>query len=391
MRCSNRSPASKAAPGGAPGWRSEDGDRLPPAIGRSRGGNTGGNRTIACNRYRFSVRQVILILSVAARLAANLAGCSETIRCGVDKVDGFMKNRNNKVGRNAPCPCGSGRKYKKCCSGKPDDAPGRLAETYARKYRIRLKDAKAVDGIRAAGRLAIETLNLVERQLQAGMSTNDINTIVHDHTLARGAVPAPLNYKGFPKSVCTSVNDVICHGIPGPQILGEGDIVNVDVTPILNGYYADVNKTFCIGSPGEEARKIVTVALNCLKAGMAAVRPGNTLGDIGWAIQQLAEGSGCSVVREFVGHGVGFDFHEPPQVLHYGERGDGIRLVPGMVFTIEPMINLGGRELRILGDDWTAVTADGSLSAQFEQTVLVTDSGCESLTPFDFDSALPGP
>jgi methionyl aminopeptidase len=179
------------------------------------------------------------------------------------------------------------------------------------------------------------------------------------------------------------VNEVICHGIPGERILKDGDIVNVDVTPILNGYYADANKTFFVGTPGSKAQKIVEAARESLKRGMSAIKPGNTIGDIGWAIQEYAESRGCSVVREFVGHGVGFDFHEAPQVPHFGRRGEGVTLVPGMVFTIEPMINLGARHLTILEDNWTAVTKDGSLSAQFEQTFLVTDQGFESLTPYD--------
>ena len=176
---------------------------------------------------------------------------------------------------------------------------------------------------------------------------------------------------------------MICHGIPDSRKLADGDIVNVDVTPILNGFYADANKTFFSGTPGINALKIVAVARECLRQGMAQVGPGNTTGDIGWAIQSYAESRGCSVVREFVGHGVGIGFHEPPQILHYGQKGSGVPLAPGMVFTIEPMINLGNKELRVLEDEWTAVTLDGSLSAQFEQTVLVTENGCESLTPFD--------
>jgi methionyl aminopeptidase len=215
------------------------------------------------------------------------------------------------------------------------------------------------------------------------MSTRDIDDLVHDFTVRRGAVPAPLNYRGFPRSVCVSVNEVICHGIPGDRMLEEGDIVNVDVTPILDGYYADANRSFFVGSPGSEARKIVRVARESLKKGISMVRPGNAIGDIGWAIQAYAEGEGCSVVREFVGHGVGFQFHEAPQVPHYGRKGEGIQLVPGMVFTVEPMINLGKKELKVLEDKWTAVTKDGSLSAQFEQTLLVTDTGYESMTPFD--------
>jgi len=183
--------------------------------------------------------------------------------------------------------------------------------------------------------------------------------------------------------VCISINQIICHGIPGEKVLKDGDIVNVDVTPILDGYYADASKTFFVGAPGAEARKIVSVAKESLRKGMARVRPGNTIGDIGWAIQRYAEGKGCSVVRDFVGHGVGFEFHEPPQVPHYGKKGEGLVLIPDMVFTIEPMINLGKKELDILEDNWTAVTRDGSLSAQFEQTVVVTEDGYESLTPYE--------
>jgi methionyl aminopeptidase len=293
-----------------------------------------------------------------------------------------MKNRTLKVGRNAPCPCGSGRKYKKCClgsAGKPEN----LKALYAEKYRIRLKEAADIEGIRSAGRLTLDTLGLVESEIRPGITTDDINTLVHEFTIKHGAVPAPLNYRGFPKSVCVSVNEVICHGIPGEQVLNDGDIVNVDITSILNGYYADANKTFFVGTPGPEAKKIVRVAKKCLSNGMSMVKPGSTIGHIGWAIQKHAESQGCSVVREFVGHGVGFDFHEPPQVPHFGSKGEGISLIPGMVFTIEPMINLGKKELVILKDKWTAVTKDRSLSAQFEQTILVTDHGFESLTPYD--------
>ena len=294
-----------------------------------------------------------------------------------------LKPAEIKAGRNAPCPCGSGRKYKKCCLDKPQSKPADLRDIYTSKYKIRFKKSKDIEGIRVCGRLALATLDLVQERLQAGMTTEDINTLVHEYTIKNGATPAPLNYRGFPKSVCVSVNEVICHGIPGNRVLQDGDIVNVDVTPILNGYYADVNKTFIIGTPGEDAAKIVKVARKSLKAGMSMVQPGNTIGDIGWAIQRYAEGKGCSVVREFVGHGVGFDFHEAPQVPHFGRKGEGIVLFPGMVFTIEPMINLGGRYLKILEDKWTAVTKDGSLSAQFEQTILVTENGFESLTPYD--------
>ena len=294
-----------------------------------------------------------------------------------------MKNKPNRAGRNAPCPCGSGLKYKKCCLGKTATGENDLAGEYATKYNVRLKQPQDIEAIRKAGKLVIQTLDLVEDMIRPGITTDDINTLVHDFTIQNNATPAPLNYRGFPKSVCTSINEVICHGIPSDRALVDGDIINVDVTTILNGYYADANKTFFVGTPTKDARKIVQVARECLKQGLAMVKPGNTIGDIGWAIQRYAEGKGCSVVREFVGHGVGFDFHEAPQVPHFGQRRAGLKMIPGMVFTIEPMINLGGYALRILEDKWTAITRDKSLSAQFEQTILVTENRHESLTPFD--------
>jgi len=260
--------------------------------------------------------------------------------------------------------------------------PESIETFYNKQYAIRLKKDKDIQYLRRAGRLVLDTLDLVESKIRPGLTTDEINSIVHDFTIQNNAIPAPLNYKGFPKSVCTSVNEVICHGIPGQRVLQDGDIVNVDVTSILDGYFADANKTFFVGIPGEDAKKIVNVARLSLKEALAMVKPGNRIGDIGWAIQRYAEDRGCSVVREFVGHGVGFEFHEPPQVPHFGRKGEGIELVPGMVFTIEPMINLGDYRLRILDDKWTAITEDGCLSAQFEQTILVTDDGYESLTPY---------
>ena len=288
-----------------------------------------------------------------------------------------------KVGRNDPCPCGSGLKYKKCCLAKESTVSRDPGALYAQRYKIRLKEEVDIEGIRKAGQLVLATFAQIEDQIRPGIKTNEINTIVHEFTIKNGAQPAPLNYRGFPKSVCVSVNEEVCHGIPGKRVLQDGDIVNIDITTILNGYYADANQTFFVGTPDSEARKIVAVARECLKRGISMVKPGNTVGDIGWAIQTYAEDQGCSVVRDFVGHGVGFEFHEPPQIPHFGQKEQGIRLIPGMVFTIEPMINLGGKELRILADDWTAVTRDGSLSAQFEQTILVTQNGYESLTPYD--------
>jgi methionyl aminopeptidase len=291
-----------------------------------------------------------------------------------------MKNKNLKVGRNDPCPCGSGKKFKNCCRNQKAEVS--IKDEYKKRYDIIVKTPEQVAGIRKCAELLLSIMDGVEKMIRPGLKTDDINTYVHEETIRAGAVPAPLNYRGFPKSVCVSVNDVICHGIPGERVLADGDIVNVDITPILDGFYADANKTFFVGTPGPDAIKIVKVAAESLRRGIEAVAPGATLGDIGHAIQSYAEAQGCSVVREFVGHGVGIDFHEQPQVLHFGRPGKGVSLVPGMVFTIEPMVNLGKKELHVLEDRWTAVTNDGSLSAQFEQTILVTDKGYESLTPY---------
>jgi methionyl aminopeptidase len=294
-------------------------------------------------------------------------------------------SKKMKARRNDPCPCGSGRKYKNCCLNKKEAEPENIKDMYLKKYKIKLKEKADIEAIRKAGRLVMETFDQVRPNIKPGMTTDEINTLVHDFTVKNQATPAPLNYNGFPKSVCVSVNEVICHGIPGERVLEDGDIVNVDITSILNGYYADANQTYFVGTPSEDAQKIVNVARECLRLGMEQVKPGNTLGDIGWAIQHHAESQRCSVVREFVGHGVGFEFHEAPQVLHYGKKRQGVILAPGMVFTIEPMINLGKKDLYILEDGWTAVTRDGSLSAQFEQTLVVTEDGFESLTPFDLN------
>jgi methionyl aminopeptidase len=246
---------------------------------------------------------------------------------------------------------------------------------------IDIKSPKEVDAMRAASLMAAETLCLVGEKLRVGMSTEEINTLVHEDTLKRGARPAPLNYRGFPKSVCTSINEVVCHGIPGPQILKDGDIINVDITTIYGGYYGDTSATFYIGTPSAEARKVVEIARKSLELGIAEVKDGARLGDIGAAIQQYVEANGCSVVRDFVGHGIGRRFHEDPQVKHYGRRGTGERLKTGMTFTIEPMVNIGRFEVVVDPDDkWTVTTVDGALSAQFEHTIAVTKTGCEVLT-----------
>ena len=257
-----------------------------------------------------------------------------------------------------------------------------VAEEYWKRYRIRIKDKEAVDGIARAGDLVVRTLDMIANHVRAGATTDDLNTLIHEFTLEHGAVPAPLGYRGFPKSACVSVNDEVCHGIPGPRELRDGDIVNVDVTSIVDGWFADANRTYLVGEVSPEAKRLVDVTRQCLQRAIALVRPGATLGDIGHAIQSHAEGAGYSVVRELVGHGVGHAFHEQPQVNHTGRPGLGVVLVPGMVFTIEPMINQGEMAIKRLADEWTVVTADGSLSAQFEQTVLVTEKGVRSLTPY---------
>jgi len=261
-------------------------------------------------------------------------------------------------------------------------SPASLAEEYWKRFRIRLKDKAAVAGIARAGELVVRTLDMVAPHVRPGVATAELDRLVHEFTLENGAVPAPLGYRGFPRSCCVSVNNEVCHGIPGPRVLVEGDIVNIDVTSILDGWFADANLTFAVGTISPAVRRLVEVTAQCLARGMAAVRPGGTLGDVGHAIQSHAEQAGYSVVRELVGHGVGHAFHEQPQVNHTGRAGHGVVLVPGMVFTIEPMINQGGMAINRLADGWTVVTADGSLSAQFEQTVLVTENGVRSLTPY---------
>ncbi|MCJ2542700.1 type I methionyl aminopeptidase [Thermostichus vulcanus] len=244
-----------------------------------------------------------------------------------------------------------------------------------------LLSSRELEKMRRACQLAAELLNHLEPMVQPGVTTQELNDEAERWTQAHGAKSAPLGYHGFPKSICTSVNHVVCHGIPSPkQILREGDIINIDVTPILGGYHGDTSKTYFVGQPSERARRLVEVTEECLRRGIAAVKPGGRVGDIGAAIQEYAESQGYSVVRDFVGHGVGRQFHTAPQIPHYGQAGQGEKLRPGMVFTIEPMINEGTWEVKVLADKWTAVTLDGKLSAQFEHTVAVTETGVEILT-----------
>ncbi|MGE5660521.1 MAG: type I methionyl aminopeptidase [Actinomycetota bacterium] len=244
-----------------------------------------------------------------------------------------------------------------------------------------LLSSRELDKMRKAGRLAAELLNHLEPMVKPGVSTLEINDEAERWTQAHGAKSAPLGYKGFPKSICTSVNEVVCHGIPNPrQILKEGDIINIDVTPLVDGYHGDASKTFIVGNASPVAKKLVEVTEECLRRGIAEVKPGARIGDIGAAIQEYAEAEGFSVVRNFAGHGVHRVFHTAPEILHYGKRGTGMRLRPGMVFTIEPMINEGVWEVEIMKDGWTALTKDRKLSAQFEHTLAVTESGVEILT-----------
>jgi len=246
---------------------------------------------------------------------------------------------------------------------------------------IVLLSNRELDKMRKAGSLAAELLNHLEPMVQPGVSTLQLNDEGERWTQAHGAKSAPLGYHGFPKSICTSVNEVVCHGIPNAkQILKEGDIINIDVTLIVDGYHGDTSKTFFVGTPSPIAKKLVEVTEECLRKGIAEVKPDARIGDIGAAIQEYAEPQGFSVVRNFVGHGVSNVFHTAPEIPHYGKRGKGRRLRPGMVFTIEPMINEGTWEVEVLSDKWTALTRDRRLSAQFEHTVAVTKDGVEILT-----------
>ena len=283
------------------------------------------------------------------------------------------------LNRNDECWCGSKQKYKKCHMDFDQKLQSLKMKGYVVPSRDIIKNKEQIEGIKASAKINNAALDLVAEKIKAGMSTEDINKIVHDYTISQGAIPAPLNYGGFPKSVCTSINDEICHGIPGEDIiLKDGDIINVDVSTIYNGYFSDASRMFMIGNVHEEHRRLVNVAKECLERGVAAVKPWGFLGDIGAAIQELADENGYSVVRDFGGHGVGLQFHEDPFVAHVGKKGTGMVLVPGMVFTIEPMINAGDYDLFVDEDnDWTALTEDGSYSAQWEHTVLVTEDGVE--------------
>ncbi len=246
---------------------------------------------------------------------------------------------------------------------------------------VTIKNPQEIEKMRVAGRLAAEVLEMIAPHVQPGVTTDQLDRICHDHIVnVQQAIPAPLNYHGFPKSICTSINHQVCHGIPGDRELKDGDIVNLDITVIKDGYHGDTSMMFLVGKPSIKAERLCRIAHECLLIGIRMVRPGIRLGDIGHAIQHHAEANGYSIVREYCGHGIGKDFHEEPQVLHYGVPGTGLELTPGMTFTIEPMVNAGKRQIKLLPDNWTVVTKDRSLSAQWEHTLLVTETGYEVLT-----------
>ncbi len=260
---------------------------------------------------------------------------------------------------------------------------------------VTIKTEQEIEKMRIAGKLGSEVLDYIAPYVKAGVTTGELDKLCHDYIVnVQKAIPAPLNYAPpghvpYPKSICTSVNHQICHGVPGDKVLKNGDIVNLDITVIKDGYHGDTSRMFCVGEASIQAKRLCEITYECMWLGIAKVKPGATLGDIGYAIQTYAEKNGFSVVREFCGHGIGKKFHEDPQVLHYGKPGAGMKLQAGMIFTIEPMINAGKRDIKQLGDGWTIVTKDHSLSAQWEHTVLVTETGYEVLTVSADSPAVP--
>lgn len=287
----------------------------------------------------------------------------------------------NKLGRNDLCWCKSGLKYKRC----HEEFDHKL-EQYRKKGAIIppreiIKTPLQIQGIRDSAKINIDVLDYVSQRIRAGISTEEIDQWVYEQTVSRGAIPAPLNYEGFPKSVCTSINEQVCHGIPSPDVvLNEGDIINVDISTNYHGYYSDASRMFCIGEVSAEKRRLVEVTRESLRVGLAQVKPWGFLGDMGQAIHDFAKENGYSVVREIGGHGIGLEFHEEPWVSYVSQKGTEMLMVPGMVFTIEPMINMGSEAVFVdEGDDWTVYTEDGQLSAQWEIQVLVTETGYEIL------------
>lgn len=251
---------------------------------------------------------------------------------------------------------------------------------------ILIKNSQEIEKMRVAGKLAGEVLQMIKPHIQAGVTTNELDQICHDYIVdVQKAIPAPLNYHGFPKSICTSINHQVCHGIPSDKKLKKGDAINIDITVIKDEYHGDTSKMFFVGEPSVAAKRVAQVAHECMVLGIELVKPGARLGDIGHIIQKHAESNNFSIVREYCGHGIGKGFHEDPQVLHYGKAGTGVVLETGMIFTIEPMVNAGKRDVKLLSDDWTVVTKDHSASAQWEHTILVTETGHDVLTQLPGD------
>ena len=286
------------------------------------------------------------------------------------------------LNRNDLCWCKSGLKYKNCHLEFDKKLSDLKRKGYIVPTKNLIKTKEQIEGIKKSAEINNGLLDLISENIKEGMTTEEIDKLAYDYTVSNGGIPATLNYDGFPKSICVSINNEVCHGIPSKDvILKNGDIVNVDATTILNGYYSDASRMFMIGEVNEEAKNLVQVAKECLNKGLEEVKPWGFLGDIGAAIQEYAESNGYSVVRDFGGHGVGLDIHEEPFVFHFGKRGTDMVLAPGMVFTIEPMINAGSYEIFIdENDGWTVLTTDGSLSAQWEHTVLVTEEGVEVIS-----------
>lgn len=284
-----------------------------------------------------------------------------------------------RLNRNDECWCGSQKKYKKCHLAMDEQLQALKKEGYDIPPRHLILSDEDINMLRESAKITSGVFQAVEEMIGPGVTTEAINQTVHDYTLSKGGVPATLGYHGFPKSCCTSINEVICHGIPEDRELIEGDIINVDVTTDLNGYFADASRMYCIGEVSKTALDLVKCAKECLEIGMAQVKPFASFSEIGLAIEAYANSKGFTVVRDFGGHGIGKNFHEDPHVSHYDTHQKGMIMVPGMVFTIEPMINEGTYKLNILDDDWTAVTRDGKLSAQWEHTILVTETGYEVL------------
>lgn len=314
---------------------------------------------------------------------AGLGGCRRrAVGVGCQMAVGKGERRMfKKLGRNEVCWCGSGRKYKACHERFDDRVIKYQLEGHMVPEREMIKTKEQIDGIRESGLRNIAVLDYVAANIRIGMNTEEIDRMVYEKTRELGGIPAPLHYDGYPKSVCTSVNSQVCHGIPSEDvILKEGDIVNVDVSTIYNGYFSDSSRMFCLGKLSKEAEDIVRIAKECMEKGIEQVKPWNFLGDMADAVNSHAKANGCSVVRDIGGHGVGIEFHEEPFVSYVTRKGTEMLMVPGMVFTIEPMVNRGTDEIYVDdGNGWTAYTEDGNLSAQWEVTVAVTEDGCEIL------------